>query len=72
MFDPFVTTARGKGSKGLGLNLVYNLVTQGLKGISNATSLLREAVDLGYPSLLLTSRSDTTNQSHYQSFYSIY
>lgn len=32
IFDPFVTTARGKGSKGLGLNLVYNLVTQGLKG----------------------------------------
>ncbi|MCK6264664.1 HAMP domain-containing histidine kinase [Vibrio sp. ZSDE26] len=32
IFDPFVTTARGKGSKGLGLSLVYNLVTQGMKG----------------------------------------
>ncbi|MEZ9233048.1 sensor histidine kinase [Vibrio amylolyticus] len=32
IFDPFMTTTRGKGSKGLGLNLVYNLVTQGMGG----------------------------------------
>ncbi|MGC9404512.1 GAF domain-containing sensor histidine kinase [Vibrio genomosp. F10 str. 9ZC157] len=36
IFDPFVTTARGKGNKGLGLNLVYNLVTQGMKGSINS------------------------------------
>jgi len=32
VFDPFFTTQRGKGGSGLGLNIVYNLVTKNLKG----------------------------------------
>ena len=32
IFDPFVTTKRGEGGSGLGLHLVYNLVTQALGG----------------------------------------
>ncbi|MEC8326441.1 MAG: ATP-binding protein [Pseudomonadota bacterium] len=32
IFDPFVTTRRGEGGSGLGLHLVYNLVTQALDG----------------------------------------
>lgn len=32
IFDPFITSARGQGAVGLGLNLVYNLVTVALKG----------------------------------------
>ncbi|WP_246072180.1 HAMP domain-containing sensor histidine kinase [Catenovulum sediminis] len=32
IFDPFVTTKRGEGGSGLGLHLVYNLVTQAFGG----------------------------------------
>ena len=38
IFDPFFTTNRGGGGSGLGLNIVYNLVTQRLSGQIEVTS----------------------------------
>ncbi len=40
IFDPFYTTRRGSGGSGLGLNVVYNLVTQTLGGVIDVQSTL--------------------------------
>lgn len=44
IFDPFVTTKRGEGGSGLGLHLVYNLVTQALNGKIVLDSTLGQGV----------------------------
>ncbi|MFW2372126.1 MAG: sensor histidine kinase [Gammaproteobacteria bacterium] len=38
IFDPFFTTRRNQGGSGLGMNIVYNLVTSKLGGEINVTS----------------------------------
>jgi C4-dicarboxylate-specific signal transduction histidine kinase len=45
IFDPFVTTKRGQGGSGLGMHLVYNLVTQGLNGSISINSTDNEGVE---------------------------
>jgi PAS domain S-box-containing protein len=40
IFDPFFTTRRGEGGTGLGLNIVYNLVSQTLEGTITVNSVV--------------------------------
>ncbi len=60
VFDPFVTTSRGDGGSGLGLHLVYNLVTQALQGSISVESQLTEGAifTIEFPSKLQSSKHD--------------
>ena len=44
IYDPFYTTNRGSGGTGLGMHIVYNLITQKLGGEIECTSTLGEGV----------------------------
>lgn len=44
IYDPFFTTKRNQGGSGLGLHIIYNLVTQTLGGSINCTSSLGNGV----------------------------
>ncbi|RTZ17669.1 ATP-binding protein [Vibrio aquaticus] len=46
IFEPFYTTRRGKGGSGLGLNLVFNLIKQKLKGDLTFDSELGKGIKL--------------------------
>ncbi|WP_333608565.1 HAMP domain-containing sensor histidine kinase [Arsukibacterium sp.] len=46
IFDPFVTTKRGAGGSGLGMHLVYNLVTQALHGKIQLESTLGQGIEI--------------------------
>ena len=56
IFDPFTTTKRGSGGSGLGMHLVYNLVTQALDGNIQVESEAGQGVyfDITFP-VIVTS-----------------
>jgi len=45
IFNPFFTTNRQEGGTGLGLNIVYNIVTSKLNGTINAKSIFGQGVE---------------------------
>lgn len=44
IFDPFFTTRKGKGGTGLGMNIVYKLITDTLKGSIKCSSQLGQGI----------------------------
>lgn len=45
IYEPFYTTKRNRGRSGLGMNIVYNLITQRLKGVIQCESLINWGTD---------------------------
>ncbi|QYJ87161.1 PAS domain-containing protein [Shewanella mesophila] len=58
VFQPFFTTKRGKGGSGLGMNIVYNIVTQVLGGEIQINSVLDQGSTfiITLPSELIVNR----------------
>ncbi len=46
IYEPFVTSKRNQGGSGLGMNIVYNLITQVLEGEINCQSAPGEGVEI--------------------------
>jgi len=61
IFDPFVTTKRGEGGSGLGMHLVYNLVTQALNGKISLESTLGNGVDILFDFPVIVKASAAQN-----------
>ena len=64
IFEPFYTTSRGAGGSGLGAHIVYNLVTQLLKGSISINNKVDKgfALNIEFPLVenLLLSKTDTS------------
>jgi signal transduction histidine kinase len=59
IFDPFFTTKRSSGGSGLGMHIVYNLVTQQLGGSIECQSEQGKGVEyiMSFPNILKTVRN---------------
>ncbi|MCI2283102.1 HAMP domain-containing histidine kinase [Colwellia sp. MSW7] len=58
VFEPFTTTKRGSGGSGLGLHLVYNIVTQALNGHIDFDSSVGVGTtfNITFPALLISEQ----------------
>lgn len=64
IFDPFFTTKRGQGGSGLGMNIVYNLVTQKFGGEIQCDSVPGEGTrfSMTFPECVVGQFKDTGAQ----------
>lgn len=62
IYEPFVTSKRNQGGSGLGMNIVYNLVTQVLEGEIACQSTLGEGteINVSFPVELCTDPNNST------------
>ncbi|MBV1933868.1 MAG: hypothetical protein KUG59_04210, partial [Parvibaculaceae bacterium] len=62
IFEPFFTTKRGQGGSGLGMHIIYNLVTQTLNGKIQCRSTLGEGTvfTIRLPASLRVQATDTS------------
>ena len=58
IWEPFYSTKRGQGGSGLGLHIVYNLVTQTLNGVINCRSRIGEGTEFNIRIPLSESESE--------------
>ncbi len=49
VFDPFFTTKRGEGHSGLGLSIIYNIITHLFKGYINCQNKHGACFEIGFP-----------------------
>ena len=67
IFNPFFTTKTGKGEKGLGLYIVYNLVMERLKGTIQCNSSLDDGATFIITFPNIASREATKNDNNQNS-----
>ena len=60
VFDPFVTTRRGQGGTGLGLNIVFNLMAKQFGGTVTVASVLGQGACFTLRMPCVTPADDTS------------
>ena len=63
VFDPFVTTRRGQGGTGLGLNIVFNLMAKQFGGTITVASVLGHGASFTLRMPCVTPVDDTSGQA---------
>ncbi len=63
IFEPFFTTKRGQGGSGLGMHIVYNLITQTLGGSIKCSSLIGKGIrfEMEFPFETVSYNGGVTN-----------
>ncbi len=61
IYEPFVTSKRNQGGSGLGMNIVYNLVTQVLEGEMDCQSSVDQGIEIhiSFPAEVYHNSDDT-------------